>query len=206
MFLRRRSSPLGFLSRSADGAHCWKFEPCLSVPRSLPCGSSWGGGEGGRSCTSPGSAGPAPRRSAAHCRQWTASQICSQAVCSPGAFSYYTSCSGYCCNKISFRILFLISLYQIQRNSKKDATKSHRLSRNGKWYLTSSCAFSSFFVSPPFSNVFRLSRKAFTTSVGDLEDFPNSGNILDRSFSAHTLSIHLEGTQSWKLVVLIFIF
>ena len=46
-------------------------------------------------------------------------------------------------------------------------------------YITSSCAFSSFLGSPPFSKVFRLSRRAFTTSVGDLEDFPNSGNIVD---------------------------
>ena len=48
--------------------------------------------------------------------------------------------------------------------------------------VTSSCAFSSFLGSPPFSKVLRLSRRAFTTSVGDLEDFPKSGNIVTGMF------------------------
>ena len=69
-------------------------------------------------------------------------------------------------------------------------------------FLTSSCAFSSFFGSPPFSKVFRLSLRAFTTSVGDLEDFPNSGNMAEVEVLVpdHTLSNHLEGMQVMRLI------
>ena len=45
--------------------------------------------------------------------------------------------------------------------------------------FTTFLAFSSFLASPPFSRTSKSSFRFLTTSVGDLEDFPNSGIFVE---------------------------